>query len=129
MAPWNCRKLEKWLGGVPLFILMGKKSEKLPKENIHVRLKNILVTFLPLPTMFTDPELAGLGLNQSEAKEQGIAYRLAKIPMDAILRIRTLSEPRGFMKALVDTKSDRILGFTAFGTGAGETMSDACNWR
>jgi pyruvate/2-oxoglutarate dehydrogenase complex dihydrolipoamide dehydrogenase (E3) component len=42
--------------------------------------------------------------------------------MTADLRSRTLSETRGFLKALVDTKSDRILGFTAFGVEAGEIM-------
>ena len=51
--------------------------------------------------MFTDPELARIGLNESEAKAQGISYRLFKIPMAAVLRTRTLSETRGFMKALV----------------------------
>jgi pyruvate/2-oxoglutarate dehydrogenase complex dihydrolipoamide dehydrogenase (E3) component len=39
-----------------------------------------------------------------------------------VLRTRTLSETRGFMKALIDAESDRILGFTAFGVGAGEIM-------
>jgi pyruvate/2-oxoglutarate dehydrogenase complex dihydrolipoamide dehydrogenase (E3) component len=73
--------------------------------------------------MFTDPELARVGLNETEAKAKGIAYRLAKIPMLAILRTRTLSETRGFMKALIDTESDRILGFTAFGVAAGEIMA------
>jgi pyruvate/2-oxoglutarate dehydrogenase complex dihydrolipoamide dehydrogenase (E3) component len=73
--------------------------------------------------MFTDPELARIGLNEVEAKAQGIAYRMAKIPMAAVLRTRTLSETRGFMKALIDTKSDSILGFTAFGVGAGEIMA------
>jgi pyruvate/2-oxoglutarate dehydrogenase complex dihydrolipoamide dehydrogenase (E3) component len=73
--------------------------------------------------MFTDPELARIGLSETEAKKKGIAYRLAKIPMVAVLRTRTLSETRGFMKALVDTKSDRILGFTAFAVGAGEIMA------
>jgi pyruvate/2-oxoglutarate dehydrogenase complex dihydrolipoamide dehydrogenase (E3) component len=72
--------------------------------------------------MFTDPELARIGLSETEAKEQGIEYRLAKLPMVAVLRTRTLSETRGFMKVLVDTKSDRILGFTAFGVEAGEIM-------
>jgi pyruvate/2-oxoglutarate dehydrogenase complex dihydrolipoamide dehydrogenase (E3) component len=65
--------------------------------------------------MFTDPEFARVGLNEIEAKKQGIAYRLAKLPFSAILRTRTLSEPRGFLKALIDTKSDRILGVTVFG--------------
>ena len=73
--------------------------------------------------MFTDPELARIGLSESEAKKSGIAYRLAKIPMGAVLRTRTLSETRGFMKALIDTESDRILGFTVFGVEAGEIMA------
>lgn len=73
--------------------------------------------------LFTDPELARIGLSESEAKAQGIAYRLFKIPMDGVLRARTLSETRGFLKALIDVDSDRILGFTAFGVGAGEIMS------
>jgi pyruvate/2-oxoglutarate dehydrogenase complex dihydrolipoamide dehydrogenase (E3) component len=72
--------------------------------------------------MFTDPELARVGLSESEAKKGGIAYRLARLPMVAVLRTRTLSETRGFMKALIDTKSDRILGFTAFGVEAGELI-------
>jgi len=72
--------------------------------------------------MFTDPELARVGLSETEAKAKGVAYRVAKIPMVAVLRTRTLSETRGFMKALIDTESDRILGFTAFGVGAGEIM-------
>ena len=73
--------------------------------------------------MFTDPELARVGLNETEARARGIDYRLAKVPMTAVLRTRTLSETRGFMKALVDADSDRILGFTAFGVGAGEIMA------
>ncbi|MBV8114026.1 MAG: FAD-dependent oxidoreductase [Silvibacterium sp.] len=72
--------------------------------------------------MFTDPELARVGLNETEAKAKGIPYRLAKVPMLATLRTRTLSETRGFMKALIDAKSDNILGFTVFGTGGGEIM-------
>lgn len=73
--------------------------------------------------LFIDPELARIGLSETEAKKKGIAYRLAKIPMMAALRSRTLSETRGFMKALIDAKSDRILGFTAFGVEAGEVMA------
>ena len=73
--------------------------------------------------LFTDPELARIGLSEKEADEQGIAYRLAKIPMTADLRTRTLSETRGFMKVLIDDRSDRILGFTMLGVMAGEVMS------
>lgn len=73
--------------------------------------------------MFTDPELARVGLNESEAKSRGIEYRLVKMPMAAVLRTRTLSEPRGFIKMLLDAESDRILGITVFGAEASETMA------
>ena len=50
-------------------------------------------------------------------------YRLAKIPMENVLRTRTLSETRGFLKALIEQDGDGILGFTAFGVEAGEVMA------
>src|SRR5882762_5091453 len=73
--------------------------------------------------LFTDPELARIGLSETDAKSKGIPYRLFKVPMEANLRARTLSETRGFLKALVEADSDRILGFTAFGVGAGEILA------
>jgi pyruvate/2-oxoglutarate dehydrogenase complex dihydrolipoamide dehydrogenase (E3) component len=73
--------------------------------------------------LFTDPELAHIGLSEKEAKARGVAYRLFKIPMEAVMRASTMSETRGFLKALVDVDSDRILGFTAFGVGADGIMT------
>ena len=73
--------------------------------------------------MFTDPEFARVGLSETEAKQQGIPHRVAKLPMAAVFRAMTVSEERGFMKILVDTQSDRILGFTMFGAEAGEIMA------
>jgi pyruvate/2-oxoglutarate dehydrogenase complex dihydrolipoamide dehydrogenase (E3) component len=73
--------------------------------------------------LFTDPELARIGLSEKEAEAQGIAYRLFKVPMETNLRAHTLTETRGFVKALVETESDHILGFTGFGAGAGETLA------
>jgi pyruvate/2-oxoglutarate dehydrogenase complex dihydrolipoamide dehydrogenase (E3) component len=73
--------------------------------------------------LFTDPEFARVGLSEKEAKMRGIPYRLFKIPMEAVLRTHTLSETRGFLKALVEIDGDRILGFAAFGVEAGEIMS------
>ena len=73
-------------------------------------------------TLFTDPELAHVGLHENEAKQQGIQYRLVKLPMAAVLRTRTLGETAGFLKALI-AGDDRILGFTALGVGAGELLA------
>jgi pyruvate/2-oxoglutarate dehydrogenase complex dihydrolipoamide dehydrogenase (E3) component len=73
--------------------------------------------------LFTDPELARVGLNETEAQARGIAYRVFKVPMETNLRARALSETRGFLKALVEADGDRVLGFTAFAVAAGEIMA------
>lgn len=73
--------------------------------------------------LFTDPELARIGLSETDAKVKGIPYGLFKVPVEANLRARTLSETRGFLKALVEAESGHILGFTAFGVGAGEILA------
>jgi pyruvate/2-oxoglutarate dehydrogenase complex dihydrolipoamide dehydrogenase (E3) component len=49
--------------------------------------------------------------------------RVAKLPIVAVLRMRTTAETRAFMKALVATDGDRILGFTMLGAEAGEVMA------
>ena len=72
--------------------------------------------------LFTDPQLARVGLNESEAKRSGIGYRTSKLPIDNVLRTRTLSETKGFLKALVRAENDEILGFAAFGVEAGEML-------
>src|SRR5262249_32674654 len=73
--------------------------------------------------MFTDPEFARVGLNEREAKQHGIDYRLARMPMINSLRTRTLSETQGFMKTLIDRDTDKVLGFSVFGVSAGELIA------
>jgi pyruvate/2-oxoglutarate dehydrogenase complex dihydrolipoamide dehydrogenase (E3) component len=73
--------------------------------------------------MFTDPPLARVGLSEGEAQRQSIEVRVAKLPIAAVLRSRTVSETRGFMKALVEAGGDAILGFTMIGAEAGEVMA------
>jgi len=73
--------------------------------------------------LFTDPPLARVGLNEREAGRLGIEVRVATLPISAVLRTRTIAETHGFMKALVEAQSDRILGFTMLGPEAGEVMA------
>lgn len=73
--------------------------------------------------MFTDPEFARIGLSETEAKERSIPYRLAKLSIVSVLRARTLSETRGFLKALIESESDRIMGFTAISVEAGDMIA------
>src|SRR5262249_8890258 len=64
-----------------------------------------------------------VGLSEGEARQQGIAVRVAKLPMDAIMRAHTTGERQGFMKAIVAAGDDRILGFTMIGPDAGEGVA------
>jgi pyruvate/2-oxoglutarate dehydrogenase complex dihydrolipoamide dehydrogenase (E3) component len=108
--------------GSPYFTHIGFDDFRVVRDNLaghHRVTTGRLVPFC----LFTDPELARVGLSEREAGDRGIHYRLFKIQMMSVLRARSLLETRGFMKALVDADGDRILGFTAFGVGAGEVMA------
>jgi pyruvate/2-oxoglutarate dehydrogenase complex dihydrolipoamide dehydrogenase (E3) component len=72
--------------------------------------------------MFTDPPLARVGLSEREAQHKGVTARIARLPMEAVLRAHTTDETQGFMKALVGG-DDRILGFTMVGAEAGEVVA------
>jgi pyruvate/2-oxoglutarate dehydrogenase complex dihydrolipoamide dehydrogenase (E3) component len=106
--------------GSPFFTHIAFDDYRIMRENISGGHRTTTGRQVP-SCLFTDPELAHIGLTETEAKTQQIPYRLAQIPMMAVLRSRTLSETRGFIKALIGP-DDRILGYTAFGTSAGETL-------
>jgi pyruvate/2-oxoglutarate dehydrogenase complex dihydrolipoamide dehydrogenase (E3) component len=108
--------------GSPQFTHVSVDDFRVVRDNLTGG--NHVTTSRLIPyTLFTDPELARVGLTEKEAKAQGITYRLFKIPMERVLRARTLSETRGFLKALVEVNGDRILGFTALAVDGGEIMA------
>jgi pyruvate/2-oxoglutarate dehydrogenase complex dihydrolipoamide dehydrogenase (E3) component len=108
--------------GSPYFTHVGFDDFRVVRDNLAGRDRVTTGRQVPF-CLFTDPELARVGLNKTEAKRRGVAYRVARIPMEAVLRSRTLSETRGFLEALIERDGDRILGFTAFGPEAGEVMA------
>ena len=73
--------------------------------------------------MFTDPQLARVGLSENEARQQGIPVRTAKLPMRNVLRTQATDETDGFLKVLVGANDDRIVGFAMIGSEAGEVMA------
>jgi pyruvate/2-oxoglutarate dehydrogenase complex dihydrolipoamide dehydrogenase (E3) component len=107
--------------GSPYFTHVAEDDANIILENLKGGRRSTMDRLVPY-CVFIDPELARVGLNESQARERNIAYRVASVPVDAVWRAWTLSEKRGFMKTLVDAHSDRILGFTAFGPAAGELM-------
>src|SRR5215470_13656605 len=108
--------------GSPYFTHVALDDFRVVRDNLTGRNRVTTGRLVPF-CLFTDPELARVGMSEQEATRRGIQYRLAKSPMVSVLRTRTLSETRGFMKALVEADGDRILGFTAFGARAGEVMT------
>jgi pyruvate/2-oxoglutarate dehydrogenase complex dihydrolipoamide dehydrogenase (E3) component len=108
-------------GGSPYFTHVAEDDANLILENLSGGHRSTADRLVPY-CVFIDPELARVGLSESQAKQKSIPYRLASVPYDSAWRTWTISERRGFMKTLIDVNSDRILGFTAFGPEAGELM-------
>jgi pyruvate/2-oxoglutarate dehydrogenase complex dihydrolipoamide dehydrogenase (E3) component len=107
--------------GSPHFTHVGEDDFRIVLDNLSGGNRTKRGRLIPY-CLFTDPELAHVGMTESEARNQGVRYRISRLPMEMVLRTRTLSETRGFMKALIGA-DDRILGFTAFGAEASEAMA------
>jgi pyruvate/2-oxoglutarate dehydrogenase complex dihydrolipoamide dehydrogenase (E3) component len=73
--------------------------------------------------LYTDPELGRVGLSEREAADEGREVKVAKMEMAKPARAREMGETRGFMKALVDPETDRIVGATVLAVHGGELMS------
>jgi pyruvate/2-oxoglutarate dehydrogenase complex dihydrolipoamide dehydrogenase (E3) component len=108
--------------GSPQFTHVAYDDFRVVRDNLNGGSRTTRDRLVPF-CVFTDPELARVGLNETEAKARGIAYRLAKMPMAGVLRAVAIGETRGFVKMLVDAESDGILGFAAFGAEASEMMA------
>ncbi|WP_426670262.1 mercuric reductase [Mucilaginibacter sp. McL0603] len=78
----------------------------------------------PVPyCMFTDPQLGHVGISETEAKKQGLNFKVAKLPMTHVARAIETGDTRGFMKAVVDADTKKILGATVLGPEGGEIMT------
>ncbi|WP_243770664.1 MULTISPECIES: hypothetical protein [Mucilaginibacter] len=73
--------------------------------------------------MFTDPQLGRIGLDETGAKKLDIKYKVAKLPMAHVARAIETGDTRGFMKAIVDPDTKKILGATVLGPEGGEIMT------
>jgi pyruvate/2-oxoglutarate dehydrogenase complex dihydrolipoamide dehydrogenase (E3) component/uncharacterized membrane protein YdjX (TVP38/TMEM64 family) len=73
---------------------------------------------------FVEPEVARVGLNETEAKEKGIAYEVARYDIDDLDRAIADSEAHGFIKVLTVPGKDRILGVTIVGVHAGDLIAE-----
>jgi pyruvate/2-oxoglutarate dehydrogenase complex dihydrolipoamide dehydrogenase (E3) component len=108
--------------GSPQFTHVSIDDFRIVRDNLAGGNRRTSDRLVP-QVMFTDPPLARVGLSEVEARRQGISVRVAKLPMRRVLRTEATDETDGFMKVLVGTDDDRILGFTMIGSEAGEVMA------
>jgi pyruvate/2-oxoglutarate dehydrogenase complex dihydrolipoamide dehydrogenase (E3) component len=78
---------------------------------------------IPVYCIYTDPPLARAGLNRTQALEKGYNILQAKLPMSNVARAIEKAETKGFMSAIIDADSHKILGVTLLGTSADEVIS------
>jgi pyruvate/2-oxoglutarate dehydrogenase complex dihydrolipoamide dehydrogenase (E3) component len=109
--------------GGPAFTHLSYDDYRILRANL-IRHEKVSTRDRIVPyTMFIDPQLGRAGLTEREARAQGRAIRVAKLPMSAVIRAIEVGETRGFMKAVVDADSGQILGCAVLGTEGGEIMT------
>ncbi|WP_339244310.1 FAD-dependent oxidoreductase [Paenibacillus sp. FSL F4-0243] len=74
-------------------------------------------------SVFIDPPLSRVGISEEAAVEQGLEIKVAKLPAAAIPRARLINETEGFLKAIVDAKTNKILGATLFCAESSEVIN------
>lgn len=88
-------------------------------QQANLTIKNRLVPYC----VFTDPQLARVGITEKEASDKGMAFIVAKLSMSSVARAIETNETRGFIKAIVDKTTKKILGVAVLGVEGGEIMS------
>ncbi len=115
------------IGDIAGGVLLAHKAHKEARIAVEViNGENSVFEHVVIPAVvFTDPELAWCGLTESEAKERGVKYEVAKFPWAASGRAMSFDRTDGLTKMLIDPESDRVLGVGICGAGAGELIAEA----
>lgn len=109
--------------GSPQFTHVSLDDYRVVKANVFSGGDRTTCDRLIPNTIFIDPELGRIGLTEREAHRRGLDIRVVRLPTGSVPRAQTLSEMRGFLKAIVDAQSDRILGFVMLGPDAGNVTA------
>jgi len=108
--------------GSPQFTHVSVDDYRIIRDNLAGGNRSTRDRLVPF-CLFTDPPLARVGMTEAEARQRGVAVRVATLPISTVLRTHTTGETTGLMKVLVEASGDRILGFTMLGADAGEVVA------
>jgi len=109
--------------GGPAFTHISYDDFRILRSNLIEKGSATTENRLVLYTIFIDPQLGRVGITESEARARHKKFRVAKMPMSYVARALEVDETRGFMKAIVDSESDQILGAAVLGIEGGEIMA------
>lgn len=108
--------------GGPAFTHISYDDFRVIRTNLIEKGDTTIAKRLVPYTLFIDPQLGRVGLTEDQARKQGRAIHVAKMPMSYVARALEVDETRGFMKAIVDATSGQILGAAVLGIEGGEIM-------
>ena len=109
--------------GGPAFTHISYDDYRIVRSNLFENRDAVIGDRAVPYVVFIDPQLGRVGLSEKEAAERNIPYKMVKMPMTHVARALEVDETDGFMKALVDPESSRILGFACLGMEGGEVMA------
>jgi dihydrolipoamide dehydrogenase len=109
--------------GNPMLAHKGSKEARVAID--HILTGKTEFDNLCIPSViYTDPEVAWVGLTEIEAKEKGIPYKVGKFPWVASGRALSVGRTEGLTKVLIDPETERILGAAVVGLNAGELIAE-----
>ncbi len=112
------------VAGQPLLAHKGSKEGIIAAEVIGGKKSVWDVVAIPA-VIFTDPEIATVGLSEQEAKEKGLAYDVGMFPFAANGRALSISESDGFVKIIADKNTKQLLGCHIVGPEASNLIAEA----
>ncbi|MGZ3696948.1 MAG: dihydrolipoyl dehydrogenase, partial [Bdellovibrionota bacterium] len=111
------------IAGQPLLAHKGSKEGMVAAEAIAGQKSAYDVVAMPA-VIFTEPEIATVGMTEAEAKSKGIAVQVGMFPFAANGRALSVTEPEGFVKMIGDAKTGRLLGVHIVGVEASNLIAE-----
>ena len=108
----------------PMLAHKGSEEGIMVAERIAGKFAEMNYDLVP-SVIYTHPEIAWVGKNESELKELGIEYKVGKFPFAASGRALAVDQSTGFVKLISDARTDTILGAHVFGPSAAEIVQQA----
>ncbi len=115
------------IGDIAGGILLAHKASKearIAVDNLAGEGQAVNRDYVIPAVVFTDPEVAWVGLTEQEAKQKGIAVEVAKFPWGASGRALTFDRTDGMTKLILEPETHRVLGVGIVGHGAGELIGE-----